>query len=113
MELRETRWGEEYMAGCKTRAFLPKPDELRRDFGHNAVRAASAYGRLRPITIVVMGVMAVIVLLILYTAMGHGPGFPGWAVLLMGLDVFGAAFTLSALMVHQGVRIRTLRNSSR
>jgi hypothetical protein len=109
MELRESRWGEEYMAGRKTRAFLPTPDQLRRDFGQNAVRAASAYGRLRPITFVVLGTMAIIFLVILFAAMGQGPSFPGWAVLLLGLDVIGASFGLSALIVQQGTRIRTLR----
>lgn len=111
MKFRETRWGEDYLAGRKTRAFLPTPDELRRDFGNNALLAASAYGRLRPITFVVMGIMVVIELVILLAAMGHGPGFPGWAVVLMGLDVFGTAFTLSGLMVQRGKRIRRLRSS--
>src|ERR1700679_131507 len=86
-EPRTTRWGERYMAGAKRRMFPPQPEELRRSYGENATAAASVYGSLRPAMYAVFALMGIVGVAVFALAGGGGPGFPGWAVGLLVLDV--------------------------
>jgi hypothetical protein len=109
MALRATRWGEAYMAGEKRRAFIPTPDELRRKYGDNALIAASTFGAMRPLVYLVFAIMGICGVLIVVLGEGNGPGFTGWAVALLVIDVFGAASLVGAIAVGKGRRIASLR----
>ncbi len=108
-EPRTTRWGKRYMDGDKRRMFLPQPEELRRTYGENATAAASIYGSLRPAMYAVFALMAVVGVVVFALARGGGPGFPGWAVGLLVLDVAMACLLLTVIVMHKAKRLASLR----
>jgi hypothetical protein len=97
------------MAGSKRRMFLPQPEELRRTYGENATAAASIYGSNRPAMLAVFALMGVVAVVVVVLAGGGGPGFPGWAVALLVLDVAGACVLLTVIVMHKAKRIAGLR----
>ena len=99
------------MAGTKRRMFLPQPEELRRSYGENATAAASVYGSLRPATYAVMALMVIVGVVVVAVGTGSGPGFPGWAVALLILDVAGACLLLTVIIVRKAKRVASLRPS--
>jgi hypothetical protein len=97
------------MAGSKRRMFLPQPEELRRNYGENATAAASVMGSLRPAVFAVFAVMLVAVIVITALAGGDGPGFPGWAVALIVLDVAAACVIITAVILRKAKRVALLK----
>jgi hypothetical protein len=97
------------MAGAKRRMFLPQPEELRRSYGENAAAAASVYGSLRPAIYAVMALMVIVGVVVVALAIGNGPGFPGWAVALLILDVAGACVLLTAISMRKAKTVASLR----
>lgn len=97
------------MAGSKRRMFLPQPEEMRRTYGENATAAASIYGSSRPAMLAVFALMLVVGVVVTAFAGGGGPGFPGWAVALLVLDVAGACVLLTVIVMLKAKRIASLR----
>jgi hypothetical protein len=101
------------MAGEKRRPFLPTPDELRRDYGDSAPLAASVFGALRPLVYLILAIVAICAVVIVLLGDGNGSGFAGWAILLLGIDITGAALLISALALRRGRQISSLRQDQR
>jgi hypothetical protein len=89
--------------------FLPQPEELRRTYGENATAAASVLGSNRPAVLVVFALMLGVAVAVVAVAGGGGPGFPGWAVALVILDVAGACVLMTVIIFRKAKRIASLR----
>jgi hypothetical protein len=104
---RTTRWGEEYIAGKRRRAFLPEPEELRRKYGENATAFASIAGSVRSVVCVAMVLMGAVVVAI---ALVSGSGSPsGWSVTFVGLAIAATAIILTVVIMRKAKQAASLR----
>ncbi len=111
MRVHETKFGSDYMAGLKSRMFYPTPDELRRDYGDNAILVASSYGKVRRDAFALTALMMIVEIVILVSTNSPGPAMTGREWALLGLNIFIGSYLIMFVIYLRAKQIRRLKVS--